>query len=68
MEFLYLLCPLSMLAMMAWWAWSMRRTDEQSSCSAPRRSRVEEAELTRIQAQLDQLEAGARDVRTGPRT
>jgi hypothetical protein len=65
MEFLYLLCPLSMVAMMGWWAWSMRRTGQQSSCHAPRRSAADEAELTRMRAQLDQLEAGAREVSTG---
>jgi hypothetical protein len=57
-----LLCPLSMLALMGWWGWSVRRTRNRSShVQAPVRSSTEANEITRMRAQLDQLEAQARD-------
>jgi hypothetical protein len=58
-----LLCPLSMLGFVAWWGWSMRRSNGGSSgCDRkPVRSAAEESEIVRMQAQLDQLEAQARD-------
>lgn len=64
MEIAYLLftlmCPLSMVALVAWWAWSMRRPASGSSGqNAPVRSAVEEAEMSRMRAQLDQLEGQA---------
>ena len=66
MEIAYLLftlmCPLSMVALVGWWAWSMRRTSGGSSCQkAPARSAADESEIVRMRAQLDQLEAQARD-------
>lgn len=72
MEIAYLLftlmCPLSMLALVGWWMWSMRRSDSSSSCQkAPARSAAEEAEITRMRAQLDQLEAHERDEKTPSR-
>jgi uncharacterized iron-regulated membrane protein len=60
-----LMCPLSMVALVGWWMWSMRRSDNGSSGQkAPARSAAEEAEIIRIRAQLDQLEAQARDEKT----
>jgi uncharacterized iron-regulated membrane protein len=57
-----LLCPLSMVGLMGWWAWSMRRTGKRGGVAqAPVRSAIEENEITRMRAQLDQLEAQARD-------
>jgi flagellar basal body-associated protein FliL len=56
-----LLCPLSMVGLMGWWAWSMRRTSKSDSGQAPVRSATDENEITRMRAQLDQLEAQTRD-------
>ena len=55
-----LLCPVSMIAMLAWWAWAMRGPKKCSS-AAPARNTADDAEITRMRAQLDQLEAQARD-------
>ena len=57
-----LLCPLSMLGLLAWWGWSMRGS---SGGSKPVRSAAEESEIVRMRARLDQLEAHARDDRAG---
>jgi uncharacterized iron-regulated membrane protein len=59
-----LLCPLSMVGLMGWWAWSTRRTSKRAS-DAPVRSTIEENEITRMRAELDQLQAQARD-KTSP--
>jgi uncharacterized iron-regulated membrane protein len=57
-----LLCPLSMVALMGWWAWSMRRpSNGVGRDDAPVRSTTDENEITRMRAQLDQLQAQARD-------
>ena len=58
-----LLCPLSMLGLMAWWGWSMRSSSSGSgSChKKPVRSAAEDSAIVRMRAQLDQLEAKARD-------
>lgn len=56
-----LLCPLSMLALGGWWFWSMRRSARSCPPPAPVRSQTEEAELARMRAQLDQLQAAARE-------
>lgn len=57
-----LLCPLSMVGLMGWWAWSMRRPGKRASDShVPVRSASDQNEITRMRAQLDQLEAQARD-------
>ena len=65
MEIVYvlftLMCPLSMLGLVAWWGWSMRRSSGGSSNSGPVRSAAEESEILRMRAQLDQLEAQTRD-------
>jgi hypothetical protein len=51
-----------MLGHMGWWAWSMRRTSKRAShAQAPVWSAIEENDTTRMRAQLDQLEAQARD-------
>lgn len=52
-----LLCPLSMVALVAWWAWAMRR----SSTGAPAtgesaRSVTDEAEMARMRARLQELQ------------
>ena len=64
MELAYLLftlaCPLSMVALVGWWVWSMRRSSSKPQ-QAPVRSAAEEAEIARMRAQLDQLDAQARD-------
>lgn len=58
MEFAYLLfslmCPLSMVALVGWWVWSTRRSGGSTPQQAPVRSAAEEAEITRMRAQLDQ--------------
>lgn len=57
-----LLCPLSMVALAGWWVWSMRRsTGTAASQAEPDRSAVEEGELTRLRARLDQLQSSERD-------
>ena len=57
-----LLCPLSMVALMGWWAWSMRRSGGAGSDQkAPVRSAADDSEIVRMRAQLDQLEAQARE-------
>ena len=66
MEIAYLLftlmCPLSMVALVGWWTWSMRRASGDSSCQkTPARSAADESEIVRMRAQLDQLEAQARE-------
>lgn len=56
-----LMCPLSMVALVGWWAWSMRRSSSASAAQkAPARSATEDNEIVRMRAQLDQLEAHAR--------
>jgi hypothetical protein len=60
-----LMCPLSMVALVGWWAWSMRRSGGGSSGEqAPARSAVEEAEIVRLRAQLDQLDVQGREQKT----
>jgi uncharacterized iron-regulated membrane protein len=60
-----LLCPLSMVGLMGWWAWSMRRQGTSAGHNQkPVRSVSDENEITRMRAQLDQLEAQARDDKT----
>lgn len=59
-----LLCPLTMVGLMGWWAWSMRRSKANGAQQVPVRSAVDENEITRMRAQLDQLEAQARDGQT----
>lgn len=66
MEWAYLLfsliCPLSMVGLLGWWAWSMRRSHQGNRAQqTPVRSGTDENEITRMRAQLDQLEAQARD-------
>lgn len=66
METLYLLftlmCPLSMVGLVAWWAWSMRTSSgDGAGQKAPTRSTTEEHELARMRAHLDQMEAQARE-------
>jgi hypothetical protein len=56
-----LLCPLSMLGLVAWWGWSMRSSSGGSCHKKPVRSAAEDSEIVRMRAQLDQLEAKARD-------
>lgn len=72
MEIAYLLvtlmCPLSMVALVAWWAWSMRRSSSGSAPDrTPAKSATDEREILRMRAQLDQLEAQARDERAPTR-
>lgn len=55
-----LLCPVSMVAMMGWWAWAMRGP-KKSSAAVPARSAADDAEITRMRAHVDQLEAQSRD-------
>ena len=55
-----LLCPVSMVAMMGWWAWSMRGP-KKSSATVPARSAADDVEITRLRAHVDQLEAQSRD-------
>lgn len=55
-----LLCPVGMIAMVGWWAWATRGATK-ASAAAPPRSAADDAEITRMRAQLDQLEAHARD-------
>jgi hypothetical protein len=55
-----LICPLSMVALVAWWAWSMRRSSGSSSQQSPARSAADDAEIIRMRAQIDQLAAQAR--------
>ena len=55
-----LMCPLTMLAIVGWWVWSMRRPGSGSSCDkAPARTAAEEAEIARMRARLDELDAQA---------
>jgi uncharacterized iron-regulated membrane protein len=65
-ELAYLLftlaCPLSMVALVGWWFWSMRRSSSKPQ-QASVRSAAEEAEITRMRAQLDQFDAQARDAK-----
>lgn len=49
-----LLCPLSMVAMIGWWAWSMRPSRTSSRRGGPVRSATDDAELTRLRAALGQ--------------
>lgn len=63
-----LLCPLSMVGLVGWWAWSMRRPSNGASRGhASVRSASDENEITRIRAQLDQLQAQARDEKSPQR-
>lgn len=61
-----LLCPVSMIAMVGWWAWAMRRP-KKTPAAAPARSAADDAEITRMRAHLDQLDAHIRDRDTGAR-
>lgn len=57
-----LLCPLSMVALVGWWVWSMRKSSGTAAAQPePARSAVEEGELARLRAQLDQLQGSERD-------
>ena len=47
-----LLCPLSMVALMGWWMWSMRGSKKATAATV--RSAAEEGELARLRAQLDE--------------
>jgi hypothetical protein len=65
-EFAYLLftllCPLSMVALVGWWFWSMRATTGGSANAAPpARTAAEEGELARMRSQLDQSQQDQRD-------
>lgn len=55
-----LLCPVSMIAIVGWWAWAMRGS-KATPVAAPGRSAFDDAEITRMRAHLDQLEAQSRD-------
>lgn len=57
---LTLLCPVSMIALVGWWAWAMR-APKKTPATAPARSAADDAEITRMRAHLDQLEAHTRD-------
>jgi hypothetical protein len=59
-----LMCPLSMVALVGWWVWSMRRSGGSSGEQAPARSAAEEAEIARMRAQLDQLDVQSREQKT----
>ena len=61
-----LLCPVSMIAMVGWWAWATRRATN-APAAAPARSAGDDAEITRMRAHLDQLEAQSRDQDSAPR-
>lgn len=71
MEIVYLLvtllCPLSMIAVVGWWAWAMR-APKDAIADAPRRSAADDGEITRMRAHLDQLEAHSRDRDAAART
>lgn len=64
MEIVYLLvtllCPVSMIAMVGWWAWAMRGP-KKAPAAAPSRSAADDAEITRMRAHLDQLKAHSRN-------
>ena len=62
-----LLCPLSMIALVGWWAWAVRRANKVPA-AAPTRSAADDAEITRMRAHLDQLEAHCRDHDAAVRT
>lgn len=69
METAYLLftvmCPLSMVALMGWWAWAIRRSGSASGGQNARaRSVGDDNEIARMRAQLDQFEAQARERKT----
>ncbi len=52
-----LLCPLSMVALVAWWAWSMRRTGKGAPATGESaRSVSDEAEVARMRARLQELQ------------
>lgn len=52
-----LLCPLSMVALVAWWAWSMRRSSKGApSTGESARSVTDEAEMVRMRARLQELQ------------
>jgi hypothetical protein len=52
-----LLCPLSMVALVAWWAWSMRRSGRGASATGESaRSVTDEAEVARMRARLHALQ------------
>ena len=57
-----LLCPLSMVALVGWWAWSMRKPAGSSAFDAePARSAASKALPARMGARLDQLHTDDRD-------
>ena len=52
-----LLCPLSMVALVAWWAWSMRRTGKGAPARGESaRSVTDEAEMARMRVRLQALQ------------
>ena len=55
-----LLCPVSMAALVGWWAWAARQA-KKTPAAAPVRSAVDDAEIARMRAHVDQLEAHWRD-------
>ena len=56
-----LLCPLSMVLLLGWWAWALRKSRRAGDPQAmPSRSATDDGEIVRLRAHLDQLEAGAR--------
>ena len=57
-----LMCPLSMVALVGWWVWSMRGSSSKPQ-QAPVRSATVQGEITRMRAQVDHLDAQAPDKR-----
>ncbi len=52
-----LLCPLSMVALAAWWAWSVRRSSKGAAATGEStRSVTDEAEMARMRARLQELQ------------
>ncbi len=52
-----LLCPLSMVALVAWWAWSVRRSNKAApSTGGSARSVTDDAEMVRMRARLQELQ------------
>jgi uncharacterized iron-regulated membrane protein len=47
-----LLCPVSMVALVAWWAWSVRRPRSSSGPAAPVRQPADAAALEAMRAQM----------------
>lgn len=55
---LTLACPILMVLLIGWWAWSMRRPNRGSG--AVLRSAVEDGEIARMREQLEELQARER--------